>query len=73
VINIFHTPDGIKNLKSIGSLNLNQKYSYSSGVVKREIGFENYHLAGNLLTSTFFDVFNNIKAQDTTLAFDVES
>jgi len=52
---------------------LNQKYSYASGVVKREIGFENYHLAGNLLTSTFFDVFNNIKAQDTTLAFDVES
>lgn len=41
VMSIFHTPDGVNKIKSVGSLNLNQKYSYDTGVIKREIGFEN--------------------------------
>ena len=73
ILNIFHTPDGIREFKAIGSLNLNQKDSYALGAIRRQIGFESYHLAENLLTSTFFEVFNKIKDQDTTLQFEVES
>lgn len=73
MFNIFQTPDGVKSLKSSGYLNLDQRYSFASGVIKREIGFDSYHLAENLVTSTIFQVFNSIKSQNTTLSFDTES
>jgi hypothetical protein len=61
VVNIFHTFDGVRELHAIGSLNLHQKDAYALGALKREIGFDSYQLAENLLTSTFFDIVHRIK------------
>jgi hypothetical protein len=56
-----------------GRLNLDQKEAYALGAIKREIDFERYHLAENLLTQSFFGIFQDIKAQNTTLSYDISN
>ena len=72
-MNIFHTHDGVRDFHAVGTLNLNQKDSFALGELKREIGFESYHLAENLLTSSFFDIVHRIKSQTTSLSFDTDT
>lgn len=52
---------------------MRQKDSYALGTLKREIGFDSYHLAENLLTSSFFDIVDRINSQQTSLSFDTET
>lgn len=73
IVNIFHTHDGVREFHAVGNLNLNQKDSFALGHLKREIGFESYHLAENLLTSSFFDIVRRIKSQTTSMSFDTDT
>ena len=73
MFNVFHTPNGFRKLHADGSLNLNQKEAYAMGAIKREIDFERYHLAENLLTQSFYGIFNDVHSQNTTLSYDISN
>lgn len=45
IFNIFQTPYGFSKLKVEGELNLQQSEPYTRGAIKRQIGFEDIHVA----------------------------
>lgn len=52
---------------------LDQKNSYALGAISRQINFDTYNFAQNLLSGSFFDLFSLISSQNTTLGFEPES
>ena len=70
---IFQTPNGFAKLDVHGTLNLSQKSAFSLGAIKREINFDDFHFAENLLTNNFFGLFNLIEKQNATLEYQVDS
>ena len=60
IFSIFQTPKGFAKLHVQGTLNLHQKSAFSIGAIRREINFEEFHLAENLLTMSYFDIFNKV-------------
>ena len=69
MFSIFQTPNGFTKIHAQGTLNLNQKSSFSIGAIKREVNFEEFHFAENLLTMNFFGIFNKIQTQNVTLEY----
>jgi len=70
---IFQTPNGFTKLDVHGSLILHQKSAFALGAIKREINFEEFHFAENLLTMSLFDIFNKVNAQNATLEYQVDN
>jgi len=60
IFSIFQTPNGFAKLHASGTLNLHQKSAFAIGAIKREINFEEFHFAENLLTMNYFDLFNKV-------------
>ena len=58
IFSIFQTPNGFAKLHVNGQLNLQQKSAFALGAIKREVNFEEFHFAENLLTMNYFDLFN---------------
>lgn len=57
---IFQTPNGFAKLHVHGTLNLQQKSAFALGAIKREVNFEEFHFAENLLTMNYFEIFNQV-------------
>lgn len=70
---IFQTPNGFAKIHATGTLNIHQKSSFSLGAIKREVNFEEFHFAENLLTMNYFEIFNKITAQNVTLEYEIEN
>ena len=49
LFNIFDTPNGFSTLSAEGRLVLDQKEAYMPGAMRREVGFEEFNLAENIL------------------------
>ena len=73
MFSIFQTPNGFTKIHAQGTLNLNQKSSFSIGAIKREVNFEEFHFAENLLTMNFFGIFNKIQTQNVTLEYQIDN
>ena len=73
VFNIFQTPHGFSQLVATGSLELQQKSTYALGAANRQIDFDTYHFAENLLQMSFYDLFDSVNSQNTTLKYDLQS
>ena len=43
------------------------------GAIKREVNFEEFHFAENLLTMNYFDLFNKVHAQNVTLEYEIDN
>lgn len=52
---------------------MHQKSAFSIGAIKREINFDEFHLAENLLTMSYFDIFNKVNQQNVTLEYQIEN
>lgn len=50
-----------------------QKTPYARGAIQRQVGFDKYHMAQNLLFSSYQELFATIREENTTLAFVPES
>lgn len=53
----------------MGQLDLHQKSAFSIGAIKREVNFEEFHFAENLLTMNYFSIFNKMQNQNVTLEY----
>mmetsp|Transcript_45126 Transcript_45126/g.59827 ORF Transcript_45126/g.59827 Transcript_45126/m.59827 type:complete len:215 (+) Transcript_45126:35-679(+) len=62
IISIFQTPNGFAKLDVHGTLNMHQKSAFALGAIKREINFEEFHFAENLLEMNFLSMFNKINS-----------
>ena len=51
---VFQTPNGFSQLKVDGIFELKQEKAYAPGAIKRQINFEDIHLAEDLLTMNYF-------------------
>ena len=56
-----------------GTLNFQQKSALALGAIKREVNFEEFHFAENLLTMNYFGLFNKLRQQNVTLDFDIDN
>jgi len=54
-------------------LNLHQKSAFALGAIKREVNFEEFHFAENLLTMSYFDIFNKVDQQNVTLEYQIDN
>lgn len=73
IFSIFQTPNGFAKLHVHGTLNLQQKSAFSLGAIKREVNFEEFHFAENLLTMNYFEIFNQVNQQNVTLEYEIEN
>ena len=73
VFSIFQTPNGFQKLHVQGTLNMSQKSAFALGAIKREVNFEEFHFAENLLTTNYFGLFNSMAAQNVTLEYDIDN
>ena len=73
IFSIFQTPNGFAKLHVHGTLNLHQKSAFSIGAIKREVNFEEFHFAENLLTMNYFGIFNKITQQNVTLEYQIDN
>ena len=67
IFSIFQTPNGFAKLHVHGTLAMEQKSAFALGAIKREVNFEEFHFAENLLTQNYFDLLNEINRQNVTL------
>ena len=70
---LFDFPHGVRQLNVQGLLNLEQQESFSIGSVEREIGFNMFHLAENLMTMDFFNLYAYINSQNVTANFEIQN
>ena len=73
IFSIFQTPNGFAKLHAQGTLRMEQKSAFALGAIKREVDFETYHFAENLLTMSYLDIFNKIQSSNITLDFEIEN
>lgn len=57
-VNIFQTPFGFSEFSAIGKLDMSQKAAYALGAANRQIGYDTYHFAENLLSQSYFDLID---------------
>ena len=70
---IFQTPNGFAKLDVHGTLEMHQKSAFALGAIKREINFEEFNFAENLLSMDFLGMFNRINIQNATLEYQIDS
>ena len=73
VVNVFQTPYGFSNFNSEGILKMAQKTPFARGAIQRQVGFDKYHVAQNLLFSSYQELFAIVREENTTLSFEPES
>ena len=73
IFSIFQTPNGFQKLHVQGTLNMHQKSAFALGAIKREVNFEEFHFAENLLTMDYFSLFNKVNSQNVTLEYEIDN
>lgn len=69
IYNIFQTPHGFSKLRSSGNLVLEQKDSFALGAAHRQINFDMFHFAENMLFNDYHSLHELINKQNTTLTY----
>ena len=52
---------------------MSQTAAFKYGAFKRQIGFEKYHLAHDLHSQDFMEIIREVRSQNVTLAYDIDS
>ena len=52
---------------------MEQKSAFALGAIKREVDFDTYHFAENLLTMSYLNIFNKIQRSNVTLDYEIEN
>lgn len=73
IFNVFQTPYGFSHFQASGNLVMSQKDSFALGAAARQLNFDTYHFAENLLFQSYEELFRSINSQNTTLEFEPDS